>query len=599
VLEYANPIAVSVPETANLTDPVFDNARVHPDAAAFSVQTDGRWRTVTAREFAEQVVSVAKGLIAMGVDAGDRVGLMARTCYEWTLLDYAIWSAGAITVPVYETSSAEQVAWYLTDSQAVAVVVETGDHATIVEAARSSCPALRHVWRIDSDAVGTLTGAGRDVPDGAVAERRATLSGSTVATLIYTSGTTGHPKGCELTHGNFRFDIEAVAVGAPQLWSEPSSTLLFLPLAHIFARLIQCFCVTKRVRMGHTADVANLLPDLAAFQPTFILSVPRVFEKVYNTAKRKAHAENAVKGRIFDAAEAVAAAYSRALDRGGRDVLLLRAPHLLFDRLVYGKLRAALGGHVRYAVSGGAPLGARLGHFYRGIGVLVLEGYGLTETTAGATLSTPDHVRIGTVGRAVPGTVIRIAPDGEVLIKGGHVFIGYWRNDEATREVLTDDGWFHTGDLGALDRDGYLAITGRKKEIIVTASGKNVAPAQLEDRLRAHPLIGQCMVVGDRRPFIGLLVTIDPEAFPLWKADHGKDEAATVADLRDDSDLLVEIDQAVTEANKAVSHAEAIKKFRILPTDFTEGGGQLTPTLKLKRNVIVKEEEAEIAALYS
>src|SRR5664279_5645962 len=310
-------MAVSVPETANLTDPVFDNARVHPDAAAFSVQTDGRWRTVTAREFAEQVVAVAKGLIAMGVDAGDRVGLMARTCYEWTLLDYAIWSAGAITVPVYETSSGEQVAWYLADSQAVAVVVETGDHATIVEAAQPSCPALRHVWRIDSDSVGTLTGAGRDVPDGAVAERRATLSGSTVATLIYTSGTTGHPKGCELTHGNFLFDIEAVAVGAPQLWSGPSSTLLFLPLAHIFARLIQCFCVTKRVRMGHTADVANLLPDLAAFQPTFILSVPRVFEKVYNTAKRKAHA---VRQRQEQQGGARLAPQLRGADRDRLDV---------------------------------------------------------------------------------------------------------------------------------------------------------------------------------------------------------------------------------------------------------------------------------------
>jgi long-chain acyl-CoA synthetase len=599
VNEYANPIAVSVPATTNLPDAVFTNADIAPHDAAFSVRDGAGWRDVTMRQFAEQVSAVAKGLIASGVAAGDRVALMSRTRYEWTLLDYAIWSAGAVTVPIYETSSPEQVAWYLTDSAAVAVVVETADHAAVVATAAAELANLGKVWQIDAGAIETLAAAGQGLPDSVVQDRRRTLTGASLATVIYTSGTTGRPKGCELTHGNLVFDVAAVAAGAPELVGEHNSTLLFLPLAHIFARVIQCFCVTERVRMGHTADVANLLPDLAEFRPTFVLSVPRVFEKIYNGARRKAHSESSVKGRIFDAAEMVALAYSRALDRGGRDLLLLRGPHLLFDRLVYGKLRAALGGKVRYAVSGGAPLGERLGHFFRGIGVLVLEGYGLTETTAGATLGTPGHLRVGTVGRAVPGTAIRIDADGEVLIKGPHVFRGYWHNEDATREVFTEDGFFRTGDIGQLDQDGYLTITGRKKEILVTAGGKNIAPAQLEDRLRAHPLIGQCMVVGDRRPFVGLLVTIDPEAFPGWKAQHVKDEAATVADLREDPDLLAEIDAAVAGANKSVSHAEGIKKFRILPVDFTEAGGQLTPTLKMKRNVIVKEHEADIAAIYS
>jgi long-chain acyl-CoA synthetase len=433
------------------------------------------------------------------------------------------------------------------------------------------------------------------VPDTEIDNRRAGLKADTTATIIYTSGTTGRPKGCELTHANILFDVNNAIPGLKTLFNAEGATLLFLPLAHVFARLIQCGAVITRARLGHTADVKNLLEDLAGFQPTFVLSVPRVFEKVYNGARQKAHA--AGKGAIFDRAENTAIAYSEALDRGGAGIGL-KLQHGLFDKLVYGKLRNALGGNCHSAISGGAPLGARLGHFYRGIGLTIYEGYGLTETSAAATANVQHSLKIGTVGRPIPGVSVKIAEDGEVLIKGGHVFRGYWHNEAATAEAIDADGWFHSGDLGSLDGEGFLSITGRKKELIVTAGGKNVAPAVLEDRLRAHPLVSQCMVVGDARPFIGCLVTIDPEAFPAWKEGAGKG-AASVADLVDDPDLRAEIQKAVDEANKAVSKAEAIKVFRILPRDFTEDGGELTPSLKLKRNVVLKEYADEIAAIYS
>ena len=593
--EITVPPAHSVPPTENLTDAVWANAEQAPEQVVFSRPVDTTWFDVTARAFADQVRALAKGLIAAGVGRGDRIGLMSRTRYEWTLVDYAIWAAGAVTVPVYETSSPEQVAWMLGDSAACAVVVETPTHAATVAQVRDRLPDLHSAWVLDEGAVESLIAAGADVPDGAVQQRHGAITGADLATIIYTSGTTGRPKGCELSHGNLLAEVYEAGSGFPQLLSD-SSTLLFLPLAHVLGRVIQCIAVQFRVRVGHTADTQNLLPDLASFRPTFLLSVPRVFEKVYNGAKQRAHDEG--KGAIFDRAERVAVAYSESLDRGGPG-LALRMEHAVLDRLVYARLRAALGGRCTAAISGGAPLGNRLAHFFRGIGLTVYEGYGLTETSAAAAVNFEQDPRLGTVGRPVPGTSARIADDGEILLKGDIVFTRYWRNAPATDEALEPGGWFHTGDIGQLDDDGYLTITGRKKEILVTAGGKNVAPGVLEDRLRAHPLISQCMVVGDAQPFIAALITIDPEALPGWNAKHGKPAGATAAELTDDTDLRAEIQSAIDDANRAVSRAESIRKFRILGADFTEESGELTPSLKIKRNVVIKQYADEVAAIYA
>jgi long-chain acyl-CoA synthetase len=595
VQEYTTPFSTTIADAANLTDMVWDNENSHPDAVVFSRREGSEWVDVTAADFATQVRELASGLLAAGVQQGDRIALMSKTRYEWAVCDFAIWTAGGVTVPIYETSSAEQVEWIVSDSGAVGIFVESSTHADLVASVRERTPTLRHVWQMEGGELDKLVQQGNGVADADLSARHRALTKDTLATIIYTSGTTGRPKGCELTHENLLFDIKSSTEGLGEFFNESGSTLLFLPLAHVFGRLIQLGSVYNRTRVGHSADVKNLIADLAVFKPTFLLSVPRVFEKVYNASKQKAHAEG--KGSIFDKAEHVAISYSEALDRGGAG-LALRAQHVVFDKLVYVKLRHALGGNVRYCVSGGAPLGARLGHFFRGIGITILEGYGLTETSAGSTLNTPKAIKIGTVGKPIPGASVRIADDGEVLLKGKHVFRGYYNNATATAEAIDVDAWFHSGDIGELDKDGFLTITGRKKEIIVTAGGKNVAPAVLEDRLRAHPLISQCMVVGDNKPFIGCLVTIDAEAFPAWKKQAGKPDAATVSDLVEDADLRATIQEAVTEANKAVSQAEAIKSFRILPVDFTEEGGQMTPTLKLKRNVVIKDFAGDIEAIY-
>ncbi|GAB6984768.1 AMP-dependent synthetase/ligase [Nocardioides pyridinolyticus] len=592
--EFSTPLTTDIPSTGNLTDDVVANAREAADAIAFSRRGDEGWEDVSNADFLAEVSAVAKGLIAAGVEVGDRVGLISKTRYEWTLIDYAIWFAGAVTVPIYETSSAEQIAWILEDSGARAVVAEGPDHLARISEVRSGLEDLNHVWSIGGNAVGTLTSLGADISDEELEKRRTSATPLDLATLIYTSGTTGRPKGCMLTHGNFMFELGVAVDELERLFQEEDgSTLLFLPLAHVFARIIQIGCVKSRTRMGHTADIKQLLPDLAEFRPTFILAVPRVFEKVFNTASQRATADG--RGKIFDAAAETAIAHSRGLERG-KVPLPVRAKHAVFDRLVYGKLRSALGGNCVYAVSGGAPLGERLGHFYRGIGLVVLEGYGLTETTAALTANRPDAIKVGTVGQPLPGTAVRVADDGELLFRGGQVFAGYWRNEEATAEALERDGWFHTGDLGEVDNEGFVRITGRKKEIIVTAGGKNVAPAVLEDRVRASLLVDQCMVVGDGRPFIGALVTIDRESFPLWAEQHGK--TGTVADLVEDPDLLATVQEAVDEANKAVSKAESIRRFTVLPGEWTEEGGQLTPSLKLKRNVVMRELRDEVDALY-
>jgi long-chain acyl-CoA synthetase len=593
--EFSTPLTVDIPATGNLTDDVVANARDHADAAVLSRNTRDGWVDVTASDFLVQVSAMAKGLMAAGVEPGDRVALLSKTRYEWTLADYAIWFAGAVTVPIYETSSAEQVGWILADSGARAVVAEGPEHLARISEVRGELTELIHVWSIEDNAVGVLSRLGADIPDDDLEKRRTTATPLDLATLIYTSGTTGRPKGCMLTHGNFMFELGVAIDELERLFdAEGASTLLFLPLAHVFARIIQVGCIKARVRLGHSADIKNLVADLGEFQPTFVLAVPRVFEKVFNTASQRAVADG--KGKVFNRAAETAIAWSRAQDEG-RVPLRVAAQHAVFGRLVYGKLRAALGGRCEYAVSGGAPLGDRLGHFYRGIGLTILEGYGLTETTAAVTVNQPDAQKIGTVGRPVPGTSVRIADDGELLFKGGQVFAGYWGNEDATAEALDSAGWLHTGDVGEVDEEGFVRITGRKKEILVTAGGKNVAPAVLEDRLRAHALVSQCMVVGDGQPFIAALVTLDPESFPAWAESHGKKGSA--ADLVDDPDLRAEVEKAVDDANKAVSKAESIKRFKILTVDWTEESGALTPSLKLKRNVVMKEYSGEVDALYS
>jgi long-chain acyl-CoA synthetase len=595
VREYTRPLEVAIPTAGSITDDVVAAAAETPDIVLFSRRRNSDWQDVTAREFRDEVVAVAKGLLASGIGTGDRVLLLSRTRYEWTLFDYALWWVGAAALPVFESSSAEQIRWIAQDSEAVAAIVESDDHLAGVEDAREEAPALKQIWRIDSG-VGALAAAGVDIRDDDLERRRSVVTPDSLATLIYTSGTTGQPKGCELTHGNFMFELGVAVRELDRLFDldEGASTLLFLPLAHVFARIIEVGCVKSRVRLGHSADAKRLLDDLEAFQPTFILAVPRVFEKVFNSASQKAQIDG--RGRIFDAATKTAIAYSQALD-SGKVRLPLRLRHSVFDRLVYSRLRSALGGRTEYAVSGGAPLGERLAHFFRGVGVNVLEGYGLTETTAALAVNLPDAQRIGTVGRPLQGTSVRVADDGELQFKGGQVFRGYWHNADATAAVLDADGWFHSGDMGEVDDDGFVRITGRKKEILVTAGGKNVAPAPLEDAIRAHPLVSQALVVGEAKPFVAALVTVDAETFPEWCERHGK--SGGIADLRDDPDLVAEIQRAVDEANTLVSKAESVRKFAILPDDWTEEGGQVTPTMKLKRSVVMRDYRMEVERLYT
>ncbi|PBC39056.1 long-chain fatty acid--CoA ligase [Rhodococcus sp. ACS1] len=600
--EFSAPQSFTIAEDASAVDSVFAHAAAAPTLVVYKRKIDGRWTDVTAAEFAAQVTAVAKGLIAIGVQQGDRVALMSATRYEWPLVDFAIWAAGGVTVPIYETSSAEQVRWILEDSAAIDLVVENEAHAATVKAVAAEATALRGVYRIeasesDRGVVEELTERGADVPDSEVRARVAALKSSDPATLIYTSGTTGRPKGCQLTHANLIAESKGILDSSlGTLLKTPGvSTLMFLPMAHVLARAVSIASFDAGAALGHTSDIPNLVPTFGEFRPDFILSVPRVFEKVYNSARAKAHGEG--KGKIFDAAAETAIAWSEAQDNGGPG-LVLKVKHTLFDKLVFSKLRAALGGRCQLAISGGAPLGARLGHFFRGIGITIYEGYGLTETSAAFAVNTIGEQKVGSVGKPLAGNSVRIADDGEILLSGPVVFGGYWRNESATADAI-ENGWFHTGDLGSVDADGYITITGRKKEIIVTAGGKNVSPAQLEDHLRAHPLISQAIVVGDQQPFIGALITIDADALPAWNERNGKPAGTTVADLLADADLTAEIDEAVAEANKLVSHAEAIKKFRVLPVDFTEETGELTPTMKLKRNVVHDSFADDIAALYA
>jgi len=593
--EVTTPALVPSATAGNLTNLIAERAWFEPERITMSRPLGDGWQSVTAREVDEEVRATAKGLIAAGIGIGDRVAIMARTRYEWTILDFAIWYAGAVVVPIYDTSSAEQIDWILNDSATVGIIVETPALRELVQTVIPS--HTKHVWVMTEDVLTVLRNAGAQVSDDEIERRRAALGPDTLATLIYTSGTTGKPKGVSLTHGNFLAECGNVVQGASDLFLKPGgSTLLFLPVAHVFGRMVQIGAINSGLHLAHCSDPVGRLPfDLASFKPTFVLAVPRIFEKIYNGAE--ARAEAAGKGKIFRKAAEVAIAYSEAMDKK-RISPLLKLKHGLFDKLVYSKIRAGMGGRVEAAISGGAPLGVRLGHFYRGAGVTILEGYGLTETTAGATLNLTGAHRVGSVGRPIPGTSIKIAEDGEVLIRGAIVMRGYWQNDAANAEVFDSEGWFKSGDLGKLDDEGFLYIVGRKKELIVTAGGKNVAPAVLEDRLRAHPLVSQCMVVGDNQPFIAALVTIDQDALKGWVTNHKK-EGASMADLANDPDLIAVVQTAVDDANKAVSKAESIRKFTILTTDFTIAGGHLTQKLSVKRHVVAKEFAKEIEQLFT
>lgn len=594
--EFEAPASYTIPEDANNADNVYRHAEQSPNAVLFNAPDGkGGWRDVTAEQFARTVTDVAKGLIGSGIEPGDRVGIMAPTRYEWAVLDFAIWSAGGCTVAIYDSSSAEQAKWILRDSATKLLVVDNAKHRAVVDqVGAEALPQLNETLQIDAGAVDEIIGRGADLDDEAVHTRRAQVTAESPATLIYTSGTTGRPKGVMLSHSNLYAESKADRIALGKFVAPGKKTLMFLPLAHVFARAVALAAFDAKVTVVHTSDWSTLVDQFAVHKPNFVLSVPRVFEKVFNAAKQKAHDEN--KGKIFDAAAATAIAYSKALENG-RPNLVLRLGHAVFDKLVYGKLRAALGGNCEAAVSGGGPLGAQLGHFFRGIGITIFEGYGLTETTAAVSVNTPQHLRVGTVGRPLEGHAAKIGADGELLVRGPAVFNGYWDNAEATEEAFAD-GWFKTGDLAKLDADGYITITGRKKEIIVTAGGKNVSPATLEDSLRAHPLISQVMVVGDGRPFVGALITLDPEALPGWKDRHDVPAETPAEDLVEHPELVDQLDDAIAQTNKLVSRAEQIKKIRVLPVDWTQETGELTPKLSVKRAVVLKRYANEIDKIY-
>jgi long-chain acyl-CoA synthetase len=595
VHEIETPAVVAARPEDNTSELLRQRVAETPERVLFALPKGDDWQDVTAQEFEREVIAVAKGFIAAGIQPGDKIGFICKTRYEWTLIDFALWYAGAVMVPIYDTSAPSQIQWILEDSEAVGIIVESSEHFAKFDEIHADVPAISHVWQLDKNDLQKLRESGASVRDAAVEERRTVAKGSDIATLIYTSGTTGKPKGCVLTHSNFVELSRNSAVALSDVLKGEASTLLFITLAHVFARFISVLAIHGGARVGHQADTSQLLPALGSFKPSFLLAVPRVFEKVYNSSEQKAEAGG--KGKIFRKAAAVAVAHSQALE-GGRVPLSLKLQFKLFDTLVYSKLKAALGGRVVYAVSGSAPLSPYLGHFYHSLGIKILEGYGLTETTAPATVNLATYFKIGTVGPPLPGVTVRIEEDGEVLVKGINVFKEYWKNPEATAAATTSDGFFRTGDLGALDEDGYLTITGRKKDIIVTAGGKNVAPAGLEDPIRANPLINQVVVVGDQKPFIAALITLDPEMLPVWLNNNDEDAGMSVLEASKHPKVLREIQQSVDQANAGVSRAESIRKFVILPTQFTEESGHLTPKLSIKRDVILRDFALEINAIY-
>ena len=597
MVQFEVPAIVPADPDANVADLLVKRVEATPDRALFSVPDGDGWRDISAADFQTAVVALAKGFAAAGIQPGEKIGFLARTTYEWTLVDFALFYAGAVMVPIYETSSPSQIQWILEDSGAIALIVESPEHFARVDEVRGDLPLIREVWQLHLGAIDTLTAQGASVSDAEIERRRTLAVGSDIATLIYTSGSTGRPKGCVLTHSNFVELSRNSAKALDAVVQTPgASTLLFITTAHVFARFISILDIHAGVRTGHQPDTRQLLPALGSFKPTFLLAVPRVFEKVYNSAEQKAEAGG--KGKIFRAAADVAIEHSKLLEAGKKIPFGMKLKFALFNKLVYSKLRDAMGGNVVYAVSGSAPLGSRLGHFFHSLGVVILEGYGLTETTAPATVNLADKSKIGTVGPALPGVGVRLADDGEIEVRGINVFKEYWNNPEATAEAFSEGGWFHTGDIGSFDSEGFLTITGRKKEIIVTAGGKNVAPAALEDPIRANPIIGQVVVVGDQRPFISALVTLDPEMLPTWLANNGLEAKMSLEDASKNAAVRAEVQRAVDIANAHVSRAESIRKFTILDSEWTEASGHLTPKLSIKRNVIMNDFADEIAAIY-
>lgn len=594
---YDVPLIVASHPKENTTDLLLERVKAKPKHPLFSRQnSDGSWRDVAAEDFLSEVRSLAKGLIAQGIKPGQAVCIMAKTRYEWIQIDYALWFAGAVPVPIYESSSPAQIEWILSNSDAVALFVEDDDQVSRVDKVRAKVPNVKKIWRIDSMDFAQLHIDGEKIGDDQLEAARSSAEGQDLATIVYTSGTTGNPKGCELTHRSFVDHCRNAAAEIPEIANDRQHSLIFLPMAHILSRYVSVLCIYAGIRVGHLSDPKQVAAQLPTFKPTFLLAVPRVFEKVYNGAELKA--ESGGKGKIFRAAAEVAISYSRALDSAGGPSLGLKLKYKVFDKLVFSKIRAAMGGQVKYAISGGAPLGERLGHFYRGIGLVVLEGYGLTETAAAAVIGRVSWQKIGKVGRALPGTGIKIAEDGEVWLRGINVMRGYWRNEAATREAFEGE-WFRTGDIGELDEDGFLTITGRKKELLVTAGGKNVAPAPIEDPLRSHPLIGQVVVIGDAKPFIAALISLDPEMVPVWTANNGITEKLTLAEAAKHPAIRQELQKAVDEVNQLFSQAEQIKAFEILDVELTEASGHLTPSLKIKRNVVMKDFSIHVDRIYN
>jgi len=593
---YELPSLVETPSHENITDLLVQRVSKTPTIALFGVEdAPGVWREVSAQAFLEQVQELARGFIAAGIKPGDSVALMSRTRYEWALIDFALWFAGAVSVPIYETSAPAQIEWVLSDSNSVALIVETEDHEARFEKIKHNTPSVKQVWRLDDDSLFKLVGLGKSVDLAEVEKARTSRGLDDLATIIYTSGTTGKPKGCELLHRGFVDLCRNSQLELPEVVKEGQATLLFLPLAHVYARFISILCVHGGIKVGHQPDTKTVAAGMQSFRPHFLLAVPRVFEKVYNSAEQKAEAGG--KGNIFRKAVQVAIDYSRALDSKKGPSISLKLQHKFFDTLVYKKLRAAMGGNVKYAVSGGAPLGERLGHFFRSIGLVVLEGYGLTETSAPAMIGRPSDAQIGKVGRVLPGCAVKIAEDGEILLKGSNVLRGYWKNPEATAAAI-QDGWFKTGDIGELDEEGFISITGRKKELIVTAGGKNVAPTALEDPLRASPIIAQAVVIGDQRPFVSALLSLDPEMLPVWLGNKGQKSDLTLAQAAQNPVVLAELQRKVDEVNETVSNAEGIKKFAVIESELTEESGHLTPSMKIKREIVTRDFAPIIDQIY-
>lgn len=589
------PIVISDP-SENITDLLANRAKLTPDLNLFAIEAKpGVWLDLTAKEFEDKVIAIAKGLVASGIQPGQAVGIMSRTRFEWALIDFALWYAGAVPVPIYESSAPSQIEWILSDADCVALFVENDEHQSRFEEIKNSAPLCRQVWNIEGGSLEQLERVGKEITDETIQARRKSSGLFDLATIIYTSGTTGKPKGCELLHRGFVELSKNATIEIADVVNPSHSTLLFLPLAHVFARFISVLCVHGGVKVGHQPDTTNVAPAMQSFKPHFLLAVPRVFEKVYNSAEQKAEAGG--KGKIFRKAAYTAIAYSKALDTPAGPSIGLKLQHVVFDKLVYKKLRAAMGGRVKYAVSGGGPLGARLGHFYRAIGLTVLEGYGLTETTAPVSIGRPNKLRIGKVGLMLPGTGIKIADDGEILLRGNNILRGYWRNPEATAAAF-DGEWFKSGDIGEIDDEGFISITGRKKELIVTAGGKNVAPAALEDPLRANPLVGQAVVIGDQCPFVSALISLDPEMLPIWLSNNGLDKGLSLAQAAKEPKVLAEIQTAVDRVNKNFSKAESIRKFAVIGQELSEKSGHLTPSLKIKREVVLRDFGPAVEEIY-